>query len=253
VSRFFCILAVSATLPVVSPDVAAQVHQQPRIESGETLLAEAGRRRRRPPRRQRAQPPPPPAPSPAEGESPQDSNEAGQADEGQGDTTDGRPGADSTPNGGDAEASAEDSSTTSAEEVEEEGGQEISGTTGSSLRRSNRIDFDERLVKGQGTRSGAVYLFKRTPRKLPELVKLRTTYRQRIIEPVLGRRTAEAPPAPPEPEPETPEGSESPESSPEATSGTESTNGRAVRRRQRRRRNTRLRRRRQRRRAGERQ
>ncbi|MCP4606114.1 MAG: hypothetical protein GY847_37315 [Proteobacteria bacterium] len=55
-----------------------------------------------------------------------------------------------------------------------------------SLRRSNRMEFDERLVKGQAAKSGAVYLFKRTPRRLPGLVPMRRSYRKRIVEPVLG-------------------------------------------------------------------
>ncbi len=59
------------------------------------------------------------------------------------------------------------------------------------LRRSNRIEFDERLIKGQTASSGAVYLFTRTPRSLPALVPLRRSYRKRIVEPVLGDRPLE--------------------------------------------------------------
>ncbi|MCP4197283.1 MAG: hypothetical protein GY762_09045 [Proteobacteria bacterium] len=63
------------------------------------------------------------------------------------------------------------------------------GTTGEgALRRSNRMEFDERLVKGQAAKSGAVYLFKRVPRRLPGLVPMRRSYRRRIVEPVLGVR-----------------------------------------------------------------
>ena len=54
--------------------------------------------------------------------------------------------------------------------------------------RSNRMEFDERLVKGQAASSGAVYLFKRVPRHLPGLVPMRRSYRARIVEPVLGER-----------------------------------------------------------------
>jgi hypothetical protein len=54
------------------------------------------------------------------------------------------------------------------------------------LRSSRRMEFDERLVKGQAAKSGAVYLFKRIPRRLPGLVPLRRSYRRRIVEPVLG-------------------------------------------------------------------
>jgi hypothetical protein len=56
------------------------------------------------------------------------------------------------------------------------------------LRRSGRMEFDERLVKGQAAKSGAVYLFKRVPRRLPGLVPMRRSYRQRIVQPILGRR-----------------------------------------------------------------
>lgn len=55
------------------------------------------------------------------------------------------------------------------------------------MRRSNRMEFDERLVKGQAAKSGAVYLFKRVPRHLPGLVPMRRSYRDRIVQPVLGK------------------------------------------------------------------
>ncbi len=54
------------------------------------------------------------------------------------------------------------------------------------LRRSGRMEFDERLIKGQAAKSGAVYLFKRIPRHLPGLVPMRRSYRSRIVEPILG-------------------------------------------------------------------
>lgn len=57
-----------------------------------------------------------------------------------------------------------------------------------SLQRSGRMEFDERLVKGQAAKSGAVYLFKRVPRRLPGLVPMRRSYRKRIVAPVLGDR-----------------------------------------------------------------
>ncbi len=56
------------------------------------------------------------------------------------------------------------------------------------LRRSGRMEFDERLVKGQAAKSGAIYLFKRTPRRLPGLVPMRRSYRRRIVQPILGPR-----------------------------------------------------------------
>ncbi|MBN2529306.1 MAG: hypothetical protein JXR76_23160 [Deltaproteobacteria bacterium] len=69
------------------------------------------------------------------------------------------------------------------------------GEDGESLgfQRSGRMEFDERLVKGQAAKSGAVYLFKRTPRRLPGLVPYRRSYRMRIVEPVLGKRELKAP------------------------------------------------------------
>jgi hypothetical protein len=75
------------------------------------------------------------------------------------------------------------------DEEEEPKGILSEGTTGDgALRRSNRMEFDERLVKGQAAKSGAVYLFKRVPRRLPGLVPMRKSYRRRIVEPVLGQR-----------------------------------------------------------------
>ncbi len=81
-----------------------------------------------------------------------------------------------------------------AQEADDDGGEESADTGDSgSLRRSNRMEFDERLVKGQAASSGAVYLFKRVPRQLPGLVPLRVSYRSAIVEPVLGERELEPP------------------------------------------------------------
>ena len=59
---------------------------------------------------------------------------------------------------------------------------------GAVVQRSNKMEFDERIVSGQTAKSGAVYLFKRVPRTLPALVAQRRSYRNRIVEPVLGDR-----------------------------------------------------------------
>ena len=67
-------------------------------------------------------------------------------------------------------------------------GEAGAGGEAGSVRRSNRMEFDERLVKGQAAKSGAVYLFERAPRRLPGLVPMRRSYRKRIVEPVLGER-----------------------------------------------------------------
>lgn len=58
-----------------------------------------------------------------------------------------------------------------------------------SLRRPNHLDFGNLVVRGQNAQRGAVYLLKRSPRPLPGLVRLRTTYRDRITSSVLGPQT----------------------------------------------------------------
>lgn len=55
------------------------------------------------------------------------------------------------------------------------------------LKRSNRMELDARLVRGEAARSGAVYLFQRAPRRLPPLVDLHQSWLDEIVVPVLGR------------------------------------------------------------------
>lgn len=57
---------------------------------------------------------------------------------------------------------------------------------------SNRMEFDERLVRGE-TAAGAVVLFERKPRQLPALVPQRRSYRDRIVLPVLGPVSTQEP------------------------------------------------------------
>ncbi|PKN56734.1 MAG: hypothetical protein CVU56_14470 [Deltaproteobacteria bacterium HGW-Deltaproteobacteria-14] len=54
------------------------------------------------------------------------------------------------------------------------------------LKRSNRMELDARLVRGEAARSGAVYLFQRAPRRLPPLVDLHQSWLDEIVVPVLG-------------------------------------------------------------------
>lgn len=61
----------------------------------------------------------------------------------------------------------------------------------SSLRRSNRMEFDARLIRGETAGSGAVFLFQRAPRALPSMVKTRSSYLQGTIDDVLGDGWAE--------------------------------------------------------------
>ncbi len=76
--------------------------------------------------------------------------------------------------------------------------QEPAHTTGVSLRRSNHMEFDARLVRGETAGSGAVILFERAARRLPPLTKQRTRFLAATLEPVLGDRpeTPEEAPAP---------------------------------------------------------
>jgi hypothetical protein len=85
---------------------------------------------------------------------------------------------------GEGETEEEDGDANGAEE---EAGESLG------FQRSGRMEFDERLVKGQAAKSGAVYLFQRTPRRLPGLVPYRRSYRTRIVEPVLGKRKLKPP------------------------------------------------------------
>jgi hypothetical protein len=80
-------------------------------------------------------------------------------------------------------------------------------TSMAGMRRSNRMEFDARLVKGERPKAGAVYLFQRAPRRLPPLVKLRQSYLGEIVDPILGapdhrdapahdKKSRKTPPAP---------------------------------------------------------
>lgn len=60
-------------------------------------------------------------------------------------------------------------------------------TTGS-VRRSNRMEFDSRLVRGETAGTGAVVLFNRGARRLPELLERRSGFLRPTIEDVMGRR-----------------------------------------------------------------
>jgi len=63
------------------------------------------------------------------------------------------------------------------------------------LQRSNRMELDARVVRGETARSGAVYLFQRAPRRLPPLVGLQQSYLDEIVVPVLGQDALRAPSA----------------------------------------------------------
>jgi hypothetical protein len=99
-----------------------------------------------------------------------------------------------------ATATAQDGTTLTSAETQRRG-KKAEKTAGDSadpakaagpvLRRSNRMEFDGRLIKGERA-SGAVYLFQRVPRRLPPLLKLERDELDRIVWPVL-RRNADRP------------------------------------------------------------
>jgi hypothetical protein len=51
-----------------------------------------------------------------------------------------------------------------------------------------RVDFDERLIKGQTTKAGSVYIFDRQEIAIDSLVKKKRTFRQRIINTVFEKQ-----------------------------------------------------------------
>ena len=68
-----------------------------------------------------------------------------------------------------------------------EAGAPVQGTEGGPmLQRSNRLEFDARLILGQLAKTGAIYLFDRAPRQLPPLLKLKRSYLRDIVDSELG-------------------------------------------------------------------
>lgn len=59
------------------------------------------------------------------------------------------------------------------------------------LQRSDQMEFDARLIRGERA-SGAVFLFQRTPRKLPSMVERRRSYLEGSVRSTLGDDWAES-------------------------------------------------------------
>lgn len=81
-------------------------------------------------------------------------------------------------------AVAQDSETPAGADGEETTG-EAGDETAGELQRSDQMQFDARLVRGERA-SGAVFLFERTARRLPSLVDKRETYLRDSVQSVLG-------------------------------------------------------------------
>lgn len=82
-----------------------------------------------------------------------------------------------------------------SDEAESDGDEGDDGAAGEAssegqLQRSDRMEFDARLIRGERA-SGAVFLFQRTPRKLPSMVERRRTYLEGSIRTTLGDDWAE--------------------------------------------------------------
>lgn len=56
----------------------------------------------------------------------------------------------------------------------------------SSLQQGGRVEFDARVVRGEGAGSGAVYLFERPPRPLPSMIDRRSSYLDGTVQGALG-------------------------------------------------------------------
>ena len=56
-----------------------------------------------------------------------------------------------------------------------------SAASGSTLRRTTRIEFDAHLIKGQTTKAGEVQILERKDTELKSMVKRRTSFREEII------------------------------------------------------------------------
>ena len=81
-------------------------------------------------------------------------------------------------------ASAQESTSDTSKVTQSPSGS--AGAQQTTLRRSNRMEFDGRLIKGERA-SGAVYLFQRTPRRLPPLLTLERDQLDQIVLPILRR------------------------------------------------------------------
>jgi hypothetical protein len=88
------------------------------------------------------------------------------------------------------QAVAQESGSDESQQADESDQEQSSEETDGSPERSDRMEFDARLIRGERT-SGAVFLFQRTPRELPSMVDRRKSYLQDSVRSVLGEKWAE--------------------------------------------------------------
>jgi len=93
------------------------------------------------------------------------------------------------------ESAQADEESDEAGDGESDGDAEASGegdeTASPSLRRGNRMEFDARLIRGEGAGSGAVFLFQRAQRPLPSMIHKRTSFLRETVDTLLGDSWAE--------------------------------------------------------------
>lgn len=87
-------------------------------------------------------------------------------------------------------AVAQESGDEESQQTDESDEQTDSEESGGSPERSDRMEFDARLIRGERT-SGAVFLFQRSPRDLPSMVDRRESYLQDSVRSALGEKWAE--------------------------------------------------------------
>jgi len=181
----------------LSPMPAAQAEQPgDEVRDGAEQDRLAQRRRRRPRRRRptaRRRPAARPSPPAAAEETPPEEGEEGAAAAAPAQA----PGAQPTPaavrgrvQGGSAVQAA--AAGAPAASPTETGDDEGTTSSGSSLRRSNRMEFDPRLIRGETAGTGAVILFDRGRRVLPPLAKRRRVFLRPTLDEAVGPERAAA-------------------------------------------------------------
>jgi hypothetical protein len=173
------VTVVAVVLCMLAPElfVSTAAAQSRDTASGDE--ARSAQQRRRPRRRRPRRRPPREATPPPEAEPETTAEPEGEADVAEADP-------DASVRGRVEGESSVREATAGAGDAEDE---EVS-PTGSSLRRSNRMEFDPRLIRGESAGSGAVILFDRGRRALPPLAQRRRRFLRPTIEAAVGPERA---------------------------------------------------------------